>query len=56
MVEATTREFTITGTWADPQVERVPRTTVPALATEDPPKVPPATGRAGDVKESRTPS
>ncbi len=60
VVEATTREFTITGTWADPQVERVPRTTVPALATEDPPPrtpgAPPTNGRAGDVKESRTPS
>lgn len=58
VVEATTREFTITGTWADPQVERVPRTTVPALATEDFPAKPPATngGGAGDVKASRTPS
>ena len=63
VVEATTREFTITGTWADPQVERVPRTTVPALATEDSqpkapgtPGAPSAPGAPGDVKASRTPS
>ena len=38
VVEATTREFTITGSWADPQVDKVARTTVPAAATEgDPP-------------------
>ena len=55
VVEATTREFTVTGSWSDPQVERVPRTTVPALATEDPPAPPPAAGQ-GSVKESRTPS
>lgn len=57
VVEATTREFTVTGTWADPQVERVPRTTVPALATEDPPGTPrQGAGTGEDVKASRTPS
>ena len=57
VVEATTREFTVTGTWADPQVERVPRTTVPALATEDPPAAPrQGAGTGEDVKASRTPS
>lgn len=29
VVEASTREFTVRGSWADPQVERVPRTSVP---------------------------
>ena len=56
VVEATTREFTITGTWADPQVERVPRTTVPALATEDPPAKASSAPAPGGVKASRTPS
>lgn len=57
VVEATTREFTVTGTWADPQVERVPRTTVPALATEDPASQPRSgAGTGEDIKASRTPS
>jgi uncharacterized protein (TIGR02099 family) len=57
VVEATTREFTVTGTWAEPQVERVPRTTVPALATEEPPSQPRSgAGTGDDLKASRTPS
>jgi uncharacterized protein YhdP len=36
VVEASTREFTIKGTWADPQVEQVKHTSVPA-AEYDPP-------------------
>ena len=30
VVEASTREFTIKGSWVDPQVERVQKTSVPA--------------------------
>jgi len=36
VVEASTREFTIKGSWADPQVEQVKKTTVPALEGDAP--------------------
>jgi len=36
VVEASTREFTIKGSWADPQVEQVKKTTVPAMEGEAP--------------------
>jgi uncharacterized protein (TIGR02099 family) len=49
VVEATTREFTITGPWADPQVEQVQRTTVPAAADE------PASGPAGGASTTPAP-
>jgi uncharacterized protein (TIGR02099 family) len=47
VVEATTREFTITGPWADPQVDQVQRTTVPAAADE------PASGPAPAASPSK---
>jgi uncharacterized protein YhdP len=36
VVEASTREFTIKGSWADPQVEQVKKTSVPAMEGEPP--------------------
>ena len=42
VVEASTREFTIKGTWADPQVEQVKHTTVPAAEFDPPASVVPA--------------
>lgn len=58
VVEATTREFTITGSWADPQVEKVPHTTVPAAANEEPPKTPAGTtpGSAPDALTNTAPT
>ncbi len=52
VVEATTREFTITGSWADPQVEKVPHTTVPAAANDPPPTTPAGTTPASAVNAS----
>ncbi len=43
VVDATTREFLVTGSWADPQVERVRRSTVPASAAQDAPAAPAGT-------------
>lgn len=55
VVEANTREFTVKGSWADPQVERVQKTSVPAA--EGPPPPPPASSPAsGGVKASQKPS
>jgi uncharacterized protein (TIGR02099 family) len=42
VVEASTREFTIKGSWADPQVEQVKKTTVPAMEGEAPAAAAPA--------------
>jgi len=33
LIAATTQEFTVDGTWADPKVTKVPRRVVPASAT-----------------------
>jgi uncharacterized protein YhdP len=55
VVEANTREFAITGTWTDPKVDRVERSSVPAAegaASGAVPEVPPA----ADIKASQTPS
>jgi uncharacterized protein (TIGR02099 family) len=55
VVEANTREFAITGTWTDPKVDRVERSSVPAAegaASGAAPEVPPA----ADIKASQTPS
>jgi len=56
VVEASTREFTITGSWSDPQVEQVRRSTVPAAA-DDAASAPSQTAPApATVTGTRTPS
>ena len=55
VVEASTREFTITGSWADPQVDKAQRSTIPASALQDAPTGP-AAPQAPGVKASQTPS
>jgi uncharacterized protein (TIGR02099 family) len=48
MVEASTREFAITGTWADPKVDKVEKTSVPAAEG--------AASAPDAIKASQTPS
>jgi uncharacterized protein YhdP len=48
MVEASTREFAITGTWADPKVDKVEKTSVPAAEG--------AASAPDAIKSSQTPS
>jgi uncharacterized protein YhdP len=57
VVEANTREFTVKGSWADPQVERVQKTSVPAAeGPPPPPAASPASPASGSVKASQKPS
>ena len=56
VVEANTREFTVKGSWADPQVERVQKTSVPAAEGPPPPASSPASGATGAVRASQKPS
>lgn len=63
VVEANTREFAITGTWTEPKVERVARSSVPAAegaasgaAPAAPDTNPSAATPPADIKASQTPS